>query len=400
MPGTIDTIFHRARHGKTLFRNRRVLLPEYLPVHLPFRDEQITTIAQTLAPALYGSKPSNLLPYGKTGTGKTAVTRHVLSKLKTEDTTSKLITSDVNTRKADTQYRALAQLAADVGTQKIPFTGLSIGELTSRIFHTIQSKQAHTILILDEIDYLVNKYGDDILYEFTRAGDIIAPGFLTIIGISNNLRFKEALDPRVLSSLGEEELIFPPYTVEELNQILAQRAQVAFRPGVVPHSALNLCAAIAGTEHGDARRAVELLRVAGEVADREGLEKIDEQCIRKASQKAEHDRVEEALRSLPMQNKLLLYAISNFEAGTNTGQVYISYTSLAKKIGVESLTQRRVSGILAELDLLGLVEAAVISKGRRGRTKRIKLVIEHDTLEKVLHEDSDFKELLNRNYPV
>ena len=56
---------------------------------------------------------------------------------------------------------------------------------------------------------------------------------------------------------------------------------------------------------------------------------------------------------------------------------------------MEALTQRRVSGILAELDLLGLVEAAVISKGRRGRTKRIKLIIDPVTLDRVLREDPD-----------
>jgi archaeal cell division control protein 6 len=59
-------------------------------------------------------------------------------------------------------------------------------------------------------------------------------------------------------------------------------------------------------------------------------------------------------------------------------------------MGIETLTQRRVSGILGELDLLGLVEASVVSKGRRGRTKKIQLLIGRDNLEKTLSEDPAF----------
>jgi cell division control protein 6 len=222
----------------------------------------------------------------------------------------------------------------------------------------------------------------------------VAPGFLSIVGISNDLKFKEALDPRVLSSLGEEELVFPPYTVEELRAILGERAGVAFRQGVVPSSTINLCAALAGSEHGDARRAVDLLRIAGEVAEREGFQTVDDTCIRKASEKVEYDRIEEALRSLPLQNKIILLTVSKSYDGTNTGEVYLGYTSLAKRMGAEVLTQRRVSGILAELDLLGLVEAAVVSKGRRGRTKRIKLLIPTETLNKVIGEDPSITSVL------
>ena len=40
------------------------------------------------------------------------------------------------------------------------------------------------------------------------------------------------------------------------------------------------------------------------------------------------------------------------------------------------LTQRRISDILAELDMLGIINAKIISKGRYGRTREISLSID------------------------
>jgi len=373
--------------------NREALGPDYMPGHLPFRDSQTKAVAQILAPILRGSKPSNLLLYGKTGTGKTAVTNYVLSKLKAEANNPNLVLAYVNTRLADGEYRTLADFAKFLDLKKekqIPLTGLAIGEVIDRISENIKSSKKKVVLVLDEIDYLVKLFGDDILYAFTRSGEKLAPGFLALVGISNDLKFKESLDPRVLSSLSEEELVFPPYTVDELRQILTERARVAFRPLVASPAAINLCAAMAGSEHGDARRAIDLLRIAGEVAEREGLKQIDESCIRTASAKMEVDRVDEAIRSLPVQNKAILAAVSHFDGGTNTGELYLAYSNLCRRMGIEILTQRRMSGILGDLDLLGLVEASVVSKGRRGRTKKIRLLIGKDTLEKTLSEDPAF----------
>jgi len=389
----IDEIFRRAKEGRPLFLNREALGPDYVPGHLPFRDSQTKAVAQILAPILRGSKPSNLLLYGKTGTGKTAVTNYVLSKLKAEANNPNLVLAYVNTRLADGEYRTLADFARFLDLKKerqIPLTGLAIGEVIDRISDNIKSNKKKVVLVLDEIDYLVKLFGDDILYAFTRSGERLAPGFLALVGISNDLKFKESLDPRVLSSLSEEELVFPPYTVDELRQILTERARVAFRPSVASPAAINLCAAMAGSEHGDARRAIDLLRIAGEVAEREGMKQIDDSCIRTASAKMEVDRVDEAIRSLPVQNKAILAAVSRFDGGTNTGELYLAYSNLCKRMGIETLTQRRMSGILGDLDLLGLVEASVVSKGRRGRTKRIQLLIGKDTLEKTLSEDPAF----------
>lgn len=397
MPDSLDEIFQRAKQGRILFQNRDALSPDYVPDKLPFRETQIRQVAQILAPALHGSKPSNLLLYGKTGTGKTAVARLVVERLQAQDTSSQISTCYVNTRISSTEYRTLAKIAESLPLdedKKIPGTGLSIGTVLDRIFNAIKTDKTHLVLVLDEIDYLVNTYGDDVLYQFTRAGENVEPGFLTIVGISNDLKFKDELDPRVLSSLGEEELVFPPYTTDELRAILTARAKLAFKAGVVPTAMLNLCAALAGSEHGDARRAVDLLRVAGEIAEREGIHQVTEDCIRRASERVESNRVEDALRSLPIQNKLVLLTASKFADGTNTGNLYLAYEGLARRVGIDALTQRRVSGILAELDLLGLLEAAVVSKGRRGRTKRIRLLIQTEMLAKVMAEDTQLLSLL------
>ena len=396
MARNIDEIFRRAKEGIDLFANRGVLGSEYVPKKLPFRDEQTNEVAEVLSPILHYSKPSNLLLYGKTGTGKTAVVQYVLSELKSNAKTDQtnLIIAYVNTRIADTVYGTLAEFAGFLDLpegERIPFTGLAIAEVIKRVFRRIRNSGLHVVFVMDEIDHLVRENdGADILYQLTRSTERLTPGFITLVGISNDLQFKENLDPRVLSSLGEEELVFPPYTVDELRGILTERAKVAFRPSAVSPAAINLCAAMAGSEHGDARRAIDLLRIAGEVAEREGLRRIDDSCIRKASEKIEVDRVDEAIRSLPVQNKAILAAVSHFDGGTNTGELYLAYSNLCKNMGIEALTQRRVSGILGDLDLLGLVEASVVSKGRRGRTKKIQLLIGKDTLQKTLSEDPAF----------
>jgi cell division control protein 6 len=219
---SLDELFERFAVQSRIFRDRDRLLPDYVPTELPHRDNQVLQLAKILAPALAGSRPSNVFIYGLTGTGKTAVTKYVLRRL-SEKAQEKVIFSYVNCRQNDTSYRVLAELARTLGT-RIPFTGLATSEVYKRFVTALDRRSRIMVVVLDEIDHLVKKTGDDVLYFLTRINEQLSSSRLSLIGITNDLKFTEFLDARVKSSLGEEELVFPPYTARELEDILRQRA--------------------------------------------------------------------------------------------------------------------------------------------------------------------------------
>jgi len=251
--------------------------------------------------------------------------------------------------------------------------------------------------MLDEIDKLVEKSGDDTLYNLSRMNSELENSRVSIIGISNDLKFTDFLDPRVKSSLGEEEIVFPPYDANQLRDILEHRSNVAFKESALSEDVIPLCAAFAAQEHGDARRALDLLRTAGELAERSQAETIVEEHVRQAQDKIELDRVVEVVRTLPTQSKLVLFAIILLEKNgvhsINTGEVFNIYKRLCEEIDADVLTQRRVTDLISELDMLGIVNAVVVSKGRYGRTKEISLSVPLEETEAVLLSDSRLSDI-------
>ncbi|WP_071932455.1 Cdc6/Cdc18 family protein [Halodesulfurarchaeum formicicum] len=443
---TDQGLFDDLLSGKPIFENKEVLRPSYTPHELPHRTDQINKMATILVAALRGETPSNILIYGKTGTGKTASAKFVSQEL--EATSEKYDVpcrvEYINCEVTDTQYRVLAQLAntfiernqayvedrltdledlherarvdsailadsnydslgdlqAEIDRleadraemEPVPMTGWPTDRVYSTFFEAVDYVERVAVIMLDEIDKLVEKSGDDVLYNLSRMNSELENSRVSIIGISNDLKFTDFLDPRVKSSLGEEEIVFPPYDANQLRDILTHRADVSFKDDALSEDVIPLCAAFAAQEHGDARRALDLLRTAGELAEREQAEQVTEEHVRKAQDKIELDRVVEVVRTLPTQSKLVLYAIVLHEKhgvrNINTGEVYNIYKRLCTEIDADVLTQRRVTDLISELDMLGIVNAVVVSKGRYGRTKEISLSVPVDETETVLQADS------------
>lgn len=399
-----ESIFQPYLQTKPIFKiDRDILRPTYIPEKLPHRERQIDQIAQILSTALRGERPSNVLIFGKTGTGKTAVVKYIENEFKKADTAGLVHYLYMNCEIVDTPYGVLQTIGnhfAENFNQRIPFTGLSTDRVYNMLIEKLDERKRVVILVLDEIDKIVYKNGDDILYQLLKINDDVSRAKVSVIGISNDLKFTEYLDPRVRSRLSDEKMVFPPYNAEELLDILVQRAERAFDNGVAERRVLALIAALAAQEHGDARRALDLLRVAAELTERSGEDRITEEHVRRAKNKVELDTVVEAVKSLPTHSKLILLGIIlNDELGNakmTTGEVYTIYKELCRKTGIAVLTQRRATDLISELDMLGLVHAKVKSFGRAGRTKEIQLSVSPLEVKRVIEKDELLAEV--RNY--
>ena len=389
----LDKLFN-SLNNNNLFKDKGVLQTNYTPNTIPHRDNEIEQTASILAPALRGERPSNLFVYGKTGTGKTLSVQYVkeemLKRAKTsENKDFSLIIEYLNCKLkkvSDTEYRILAELIKKMGGE-VPATGLPTDYVYRKFVEMIDQKKQVVILILDEIDQAIKKISDNFLYNFTRLNSELSKAQICVVGISNDLTFLENLDPRVRSSLSEEEIVFPPYNALQLQDILKERAKKAFKEGVMDDGVIAKCAALAAREHGDARRCLDLLRIAGELAAREGSKSVEMKHIDRANEKIERDKIIDTIQTGPKQFQLVLLAMINLSESKKlekifTGEIYEVYQELCRKTKTETLTQRRIGDILSELDTAGMIIAKVISKGRQGRTREIKISIPQNILPK------------------
>ena len=400
----IRNIFETELKARTIFKDLSVLSPHYVPDTLPGREIHANDVSSILAPAVRNEKPNNLFIYGKTGTGKTCVTKYVTRKfnefIKNSNLNVMVKIIYMNCKIYNSKYQVLKFIAENDNLNdefliNIPLKdktdkkleGMTPVDLYERLRNVIQDNNINLIIILDEIDQI--KKGDDLkdlVYILTRSNDEITRGHVSIIGITNDTRLKKRLDPRSKSTLCEEEMVFKPYNALEIKAILQQRIELGLQKNSMDTPAVRYIAAIAAHE-GDAREALKLLQKSGEIAQQRKKEKITYEDVELAKESVERDIVAEIINSLPEHEQMTLYAIAELSeqgsmqrrlAGVTdgslfTGEVYEMYQEICLKLKNQPRTIRMISNYLSELEMQGLITAQLSGKYVRGNTRLIKL---------------------------
>jgi len=403
----VEKLLDKADHGRLLIKNSNILRHDYIPDKILHRDGQQELVTQSLIPLYQKSIPPNLLVYGKPGTGKTLVVKKVLKQIqnRVDKNAYQIKIVFTNAKDQSNLYNVLVDLGRQLGLKSkkttddklwLPSTGLSISEVFNRILYTIEKNKTNTVFVIDEIDHLaklVDKTGKDILYSITRANLKLKNGSLSLVGISNDVSFKDQLDPRVISTLSEEEIVFPAYNTNEIKEILEDRIPLAFDENIVTQGALNLCASMACKQHGDARRAIKLLNVAGKTAELNQDNSITDEHVRLAAQRIEIDKESQQLNAFSLHEKLLVITIMK-TPNISTGDIYSAYKSLCKITCQNELTQRRVTQMLSEIELSGLISGRMIHQGIHGNTKKFNLTISPDLVKNTLNPEEIFADIL------
>jgi archaeal cell division control protein 6 len=392
---------------KKIFRNKALLKVSYIPDSINDvvnREIVIRKFQTCLIDVKQNIAPNNIIIYGKPGTGKTLISRLVLKDLKevAAEFEIKITVINVSCELAKTENGIIGSINNQLLSEMYGELKISVGNSVSRnnikFNNYFNNLDGILIILLDEIDKIKDP---DLINNLARTISTKNNQPPCLVLITNDINFKESLKGHTRSILAENEIQFDPYDAEQLNEILSARIKKAFFPGVVGEMVVPLCSAFAAQEHGDARKAINLLCKAGEVAESKGKEIIEENEVREANELIDIDRVSEVVSTLPTQSKLILYSIIQLIRAGREGkivtinEVYNVYRQVCLNVEVDILTQRRINDLISELDILGIINAVVAYKGRYGRIKEISLSVPVENTHKVLLEDYRLKSLVD-----
>ena len=365
----------RFERKQNIFRNKDALGESYQPDQIEERDEEIDEYMHALQPIVDGWEPNNIFLYGNTGVGKTAVTDYLLDRLQDDvadydDVDLSVI--PLNCKTLNSSYQVAVELVNKLRPAggEISSTGYPQQTVFKKLYRELEAVGGTILIVLDEIDSIGDR--DELLYELprARANNNLDSAKAGVIGISNDFKFREQLDPRVQDTLCERELQFPPYDAPELENILESRAEIAIAEGAVEQGVLNFCAALAARDSGSARQALDLVRLAGEIAENREADLIKRDHVEAARSRLEQERVEEGMRELTTHGRLALLAViskaAKEETPCRTREIYEEYVMLCDSSGTDSLAQRSVHNHLSDLRMLGILSACENRSGSRG----------------------------------
>jgi cell division control protein 6 len=371
MPGPFSDV------TETIFAEKDVLSESYQPEEILERDEEITEYRYALEDVLFGREPENIMLYGKAGLGKTAVTTYMMEALCDEvqqrDEADELSVHEVNCN-GKTLFMVVRHLVNEllpVEASAFPKRGLGTGDAFEELYQELDRLGGTHIVVFDEIDHLDD--ADTLLYELPRArsNGHLTDAYVSVIGISNNYTFRKSLSPKVKDSLMETEISFGSYNASELRTILYDRADRAFVEDGYEKSAIEMAAAIAASDMGNARQAIDLLRIGAELAKREDDDCVTDVHITDARTRAQRGRLSNRIRDQPQHAQLILETIARLDQHDRTPvrskTIQKHYETVAEAAAVDPLTSlKSIQDHLSDLNMLGFLYKYERNKGLSG----------------------------------
>lgn len=360
-------IFENSEKENKIFKDERYLYEDYVPEILPHRESEINEMVYSLKPILKGQKPQNIFIHGKSGTGKTVTTKHVMGEL--EEYSDRAKSKYINCFEKNTRHSILTTITNFLG-YPTPRRGLGSDEIIEKMVQALKNNEFLPIIILDEVDQLLKKdEASKLFYDLLRITQHKVR--IGIVFISNDSEFILKLDDRVKSSLNPEKIEFQTYGPTELKNILRERCKYAIYDNAIVEETIGLAAAHAAKLGGDARVAIESMLRAGRQAERENSSKIQPKHLLEIFETIDDSYARRSLTYLTEQEQKIMKIISEKE-NINSGEIYEKYNEIEEN----PQTDRTVRMILKKLEEYKLIESEFTQKENKGRTKKYKLKID------------------------
>ena len=331
------------------------LTRSYRPATFINREAELETRSQAFA-ADTATHLQHLHVFGPRGKGKTHLLQHFLTTFP-----STVTTCYVSGRPYDTQYKALERLLERLTGEQVG-PGHHVADLQRRVREVVTLP---TVIVLDEVDFLLLNDGDDLLYFLSRLDTVAV---ITVSATHRSLASE--VDARTYSSFQPQALTLNPYTQTETTQILADRARQALQAQSLDRTALTY---IASTTSNIAI-GLTWLRVAAEAAD----EVISRDLAATMHDTGYYEYVLELLDDFTPHHRRLYDTVDGLaqaEPGPFvTGTVYEAYVTRCADTSTTPLSERRISDFLTHLERLDLIEATYHYGGPKGKTREIRLV--------------------------